>query len=116
MACIFCVNFLCCGAEVEFELGDFDVGDEKPWPAVNPYLKIQNMAEAGLTQEKTSAILYMRPEAVQLWDCLLNESKYIFNISGPPGTGKSSVVWAWACWRARVHRKKIIWLHYSHCN
>jgi hypothetical protein len=68
-------------------------------------IKLQHAKRAGLSE----AILYMREEAKRLMK-FLNDNK-VCNIEGSPGTGKSSLVWAWACSMAR--EEKTLWLHYN---
>ena len=67
------------------------------------------MNEAGLGPGGT--ILYMRSEAVDLWKFLESSDKCM--VDGPPGTGKSSIVWAWACYRAYHKKEKILWMHFN---
>lgn len=64
------------------------------------------MVIAGL--EKTAS-LFLRPMAKALWKFLESEEDYL-NVEGPPATGKSALVWAWACWKA-LNGSKILWLH-----
>ena len=51
----------------------------------------------------------MRPEAVDLWG-KLEANRGIFFEKGLPGTERSFVIWAWACWRAYKYNEAIIWL------
>jgi hypothetical protein len=71
-------------------------------------LKTQLMEKAGL---KNCKMLYIRRDAEELWDALERSSKEnIVYVNGPPGTGKSSLVWTWACYRA-CSNDKIVWMH-----
>ena len=73
------------------------------------FLITQLMKDAGLNEAK---MLFMRPRAVQLWECLqLSPEENIYYVQGLPGTGKSSVIWTWACWCASSEKDKVVWLH-----
>ena len=59
--------------------------------------------------------VFVREETLSLWNAIehtvqLNQN---LRISGPPGTGKSTEAWAWACWKARESKKKVVWFHFS---
>jgi hypothetical protein len=54
----------------------------------------------------------MREQAQSLWKVLDKSAHCIIN--GPPGTGKSSLVWAWACYRGSVCKEHTVWMHYGH--
>eukprot|EP01012_Entosiphon_sulcatum_P021003 TRINITY_DN2581_c0_g1_i5.p1 TRINITY_DN2581_c0_g1~~TRINITY_DN2581_c0_g1_i5.p1 ORF type:complete len:566 (+),score=81.38 TRINITY_DN2581_c0_g1_i5:573-2270(+) len=49
--------------------------------------------------------IYARNEVVQLWQ---NLDHKIHMVTGPPGTGKSTAVWWWAC----TVSKPVIWVHF----
>jgi hypothetical protein len=57
--------------------------------------------------------LYVRRETVDLWSALEQTFLDGWNLSvdGPPGTGKSTEVWAWALWKAVTLKKTITWFH-----
>ena len=62
-----------------------------------------------------NAMLYMRPEAVRLWDKLddsASNEEFALAISGHPGSGKSSTIWEWACWQA-YNKQDVIWLNHE---
>lgn len=51
-----------------------------------------------------------------VWDFLETNTSLACKIEGPPGTGKSSIVWAWACMKAYEKKvPKIVWLHFNQC-
>lgn len=79
----------------------------------NGFMESQNMARnmkiAGLEE---TTMLFMRSEATELLNYLCT-SKSSCIIDGAPGTGKSSVVWAWGCEHARVSKQKVVWLHHK---
>jgi ABC-type polar amino acid transport system ATPase subunit len=60
----------------------------------------------------------VRREVSNLWtfcDEVLSKKKN-GSISGPPGTGKSTTVWAWACHTALKEGLTVTWLHLSLCD
>lgn len=73
------------------------------------YVVPQHMDKAGLLP--SSITLFMRPAAKEMWDILMSHERIL--IEGPPGTGKSVLVWVWAYKMATEEQKKIIWMH---CN
>ena len=38
------------------------------------------------------------------------------NVTGPPGTGKSMVAWAWTCYNSSRNKKNIVWIHVNKGN
>lgn len=61
------------------------------------YLNAHHLLSAGLSTVDSN-ILFMRLEACQLLKKLQGcEDMKSLLIQGPPGCGKSSVVWLWAC-------------------
>ena len=65
-----------------------------------------------------NTMLYMRPEAVRLWDKLddhASNEEFALAISGYPGSGKSSTIWEWACWQA-YNKQDVIWLYHMEMN
>ena len=52
--------------------------------------------------------MFLRPEAVAEWEQLNNFNK-VLHVEGPPGTGKSTIAWAWACFKARD--TNVVWVH-----
>ena len=54
----------------------------------------------------------MRQETVELWRALNSTTNgYKLVVDGPPGTGKSTEVRAWALWKARNYELKVTWYH-----
>jgi hypothetical protein len=53
-------------------------------------------------------LIFVRPEAAALWS-KLETSATALHIEGPPGTGKSTIAWAWAC--AKAQEQKVLWVH-----
>ena len=63
-------------------------------------------------QGNDNLLVFTRKNVVNMWEALeklKNSSKNRLHISGPPGTGKSTVAWAWVCSTARLHN--IVWAH-----
>lgn len=78
-------------------------------PREGDYIKTQYMSKAGLQEV---AMLYLRDCAVDLLRDL-DKIISVLYVEGSPGTGKSSVVWAWACLQG-YRKKSIVWLHLTH--
>ena len=59
--------------------------------------------------------IFVRKETVDLWEKIENTLGCGTNlrITGPPGTGKSTEVWAWALWKARTAKMTITWFHFT---
>ena len=75
------------------------------------YTPVEHLDLAGLDSVPK---LFLRDEAMSLLHFLDNVRpgmKYVIN--GPPGSGKSTLTWAWACDFALNHGVKILWLHYQ---
>jgi predicted NACHT family NTPase len=55
-------------------------------------------------REEEAERMYVREESKLLWETLNNavENKQNLSVNGPPGTGKSTEVWAWALWHAKT--------------
>lgn len=75
------------------------------------FIKTQLLKEAGLHNisklfmRSTCTNLFRELEGMPFGGSLI--------VEGSPGTGKSSMVFAWACWQG-AKKKHIFWLHYSH--
>ena len=86
------------------------------WTDKIPFLKTQLLELAGLTKvgdADPNELLYMREEARELWDFLSKRDtrKKLGLIRGPPGSGKSRVVWSWLCYQSYAYQKNVVWLH-----
>lgn len=47
---------------------------------------------------------------MELWDALNRDGQNL-SVDGPPGTGKSTEVWAWALWKASTDFVTVTWFH-----
>jgi len=65
------------------------------------------MIASGLAEKNDTRRLFVRAEWIELWKKLDGNTNII--LSGPPGTGKSSLVWWWCCWHAQ--RRDLRWTH-----
>mmetsp|Transcript_999 Transcript_999/g.1221 ORF Transcript_999/g.1221 Transcript_999/m.1221 type:complete len:589 (-) Transcript_999:188-1954(-) len=72
------------------------------------FISSKHLKVAGLSTADSN-ILFMREEACQLLKKLQEDEDHSFLIQGPPGSGKSSVVWLWACLMATT--SDIMWVH-----
>ena len=85
------------------------LSDQRPLNVVGEFVDIAQKRIAGFASPKTR--FYVRQESVDLWNEIENVTNEGTNlrVSGPPGTGKSIEVWAWALWKAKTTRKKVLW-------
>jgi len=72
------------------------------------FINLSNLIVAGLDTVDQRR-MYVREEWTKLWKDL-NGDENIF-LTGAPGTGKSSLVWAWCLWRAQ--EETIQWIHFT---
>ena len=70
--------------------------------------KMVNIAGLIPSQEDLTVPLYLREAAVTLLQSLNSQHQSLL-VEGPPGTGKSSLIWLWACTQA--HQQNVLWLH-----
>jgi hypothetical protein len=70
------------------------------------FVKAKHLTAAGWDTDEQ--LLFVRPEAVKLWQKLESFEKAV-HIEGPPGTGKSTIAWAWACYKAKT--QSVLWVH-----
>lgn len=78
------------------------------------FVTIRQKGLAGLSPENSDTMIYVREETVALWEALNHiEDNNSLSIDGPPGTGKSTEVWAWALWKARTANVTVAWCHLS---
>ena len=75
----------------------------------NSFVQTKNLQCGGWTDDEH--LLFIRPEAAALWN-KLNHFDKALHIEGPPGTGKSTIAWAWAC--AMAQQKDVLWVHRDH--
>ena len=67
------------------------------------------------------SLFFVREESVQLWDFLQRsandddpaQSPFNVSVEGPPGTGKSTEVYAWALWVAKTRKVAVVWYQLS---
>jgi hypothetical protein len=79
-------------------------------PAVKSWFKVNNLMCAGLGLTNDEKLLFARDECVKLWS-ELDEIECGMILQGPPGVGKSTEVWAWACHQAIALKKSVLWVH-----
>jgi hypothetical protein len=86
-------------------------GKDNQNPA-DEFLLVSGLDSAGLAKKgRGQKLLYVRNEVSDLF-AFLNISSTISLVSGPPGTGKSSVTWAWACLQAaKGISTSVLWAH-----
>lgn len=84
-------------------------GEQNPCVISGTFVQIHHLNISGL--EESPSRIYVRDDAVSLWKCLSSGKRETF-VFGPPGVGKSTIVWAWAVHTAskgiRAH-----WIHLS---
>jgi hypothetical protein len=86
-----------------------DLHDQQSCDVNDSFVKAENLQCGGWSDEEQ--LLFIRPEAADLWK-QLNEFDKALHVEGPPGTGKSTIAWAWACLQAK--EKSILWVHRDH--
>jgi hypothetical protein len=84
---------------------------QQPLSTAGDFVEVGQKLLAGFDSD--NSLLYVRPEAATLWEALQRASKLNRNLSvgGPPGTGKSTEVWAWALWTAANVHSTVVWYH-----
>jgi hypothetical protein len=87
-----------------------DPCDQDRCDSNTPFVKATNLTCGGWSNDEQ--LLFVRPEAVALWLALDNMDKAL-HVEGPPGTGKSTISWAWACFRAKQNMS-LLWVHRDH--
>jgi hypothetical protein len=86
---------------------------QTPLDALGSFVDVKQKKLAGFSVDECR--LYVRQETVDLWQKLeaTTASNRNLSVDGPPGTGKSTEVWAWALWKAVEKKKKVTWFHFS---
>ena len=76
---------------------------------------MNNLNFSGLTAE-ISTLTFVRPASRLLWGklndvCGSNDKQFLL-LDGPPGVGKSTEVYGWACWRSQCDGSDgVVWVH-----
>jgi hypothetical protein len=74
------------------------------------FLQVSGLDIAGLAESRFGEkLLYVREEVSVLFDFLISSSRTKL-VEGPPGSGKSSATWAWACQKAET-TASVLWAH-----
>lgn len=85
------------------------IGPIEPCNTPGKFVDIAHLVIAGLDLSPSNhRRLYVRQEWDELWKKLCGTQNLY--LSGPPGTGKSSLVWAWCCWFAS-QGNSLVWVH-----
>jgi hypothetical protein len=79
-------------------------------PSVKSWFKVNNLMFAGLDFTNDEKILFAWDKCVKLWS-EIDEIECAMIIQGPPGVGKSTEVWVWACHQAIELKKSVLWVH-----
>ena len=75
------------------------------------FVDVAGLFHAGLAGEDhqtKSKRLFMRPASLLLLDSLRSKNYRALRVFGPPGIGKSCLVWAWACDEYLTRNKKVL--------
>ena len=70
------------------------------------FVKLEHLKLAGLMCP--SECCFIRKAWEDLWSQLVS-GKCNYFLTGPPGTGKSCLVWAWCCWKSQT--APVRWIH-----
>lgn len=91
-----------------FKPGVGDLKKQEPCNISGKLIEVSRLKEAGL--DFNTSVLYVRVEVVRTWEFL--EARHpAAAVYGPPGIGKSTVVWAWACHLATTTNLRLCWIH-----
>ena len=75
------------------------------------HVDVGNLKAGGWPVDKQR--IFVRPQVAGQWrrlqGLLVDENHSTLKVEGPPGTGKSTVAWAWACYMAR--QQSVVWVH-----
>mmetsp|Transcript_27337 Transcript_27337/g.46201 ORF Transcript_27337/g.46201 Transcript_27337/m.46201 type:complete len:584 (-) Transcript_27337:559-2310(-) len=85
--------------------------EQVPLDGQVPFVTVKQKGVAGFFSE--DSLLYVRAETVELWNALNDghDNGVNVRVNGPPGTGKSTEVWAWILWKAKQDRITVTWIH-----
>ena len=75
------------------------------------HVDVCNLKAGGWPVDKQR--IFVRPQVACQWrrlqGLLEDKDHSTLKVEGPPGTGKSTVAWAWACYMAR--QQSVVWVH-----
>jgi predicted PilT family ATPase len=84
----------------------YDLLEQAPFINSGSFVEVQqkSLAFKLKVQDEEAEMMYVREECKLLWETLNKavEHKQNLSVNGPPGTGKSTEVWAWALWHAKT--------------
>eukprot|EP00750_Incisomonas_marina_P022424 INCI4969.11.p1 GENE.INCI4969.11~~INCI4969.11.p1 ORF type:complete len:503 (-),score=80.44 INCI4969.11:978-2486(-) len=76
------------------------------------HVDVGNLKAGGWPVDKQR--IFVRPQVAGQWrrlqGLLVDENHSTLKVEGPPGTGKSTVAWAWACFLAG-YGHAVVWVH-----
>ena len=79
----------------------------------NTYVHTNSQILGGLVGEdgkNINPLMFVRPKVVEMWNELEKiQPRTQLHVRGPPGTGKTTVAWAWACFTAQ--QNNVLWVH-----
>ena len=83
-----------------------------PIRAAGTFYQLKQFQHTGSSIHTRNVVpLYIRKEAMDLWQSLssfVTGRKTTLYVHGPPGTGKSSITWAWTC--TNSNSREILWV------
>eukprot|EP00750_Incisomonas_marina_P022423 INCI4969.10.p1 GENE.INCI4969.10~~INCI4969.10.p1 ORF type:complete len:764 (-),score=110.16 INCI4969.10:50-2176(-) len=75
------------------------------------HVDVCNLSAGGWPVDKQR--IFVRLQVAGQWrrlqELLVDEDHSTLKVEGPPGTGKSTVTWAWACYVAQ--QRSVVWVH-----
>jgi len=89
----------------------YDLPPQDPCDGTKPVVKISSLFASGL-ETIPELFLYVRDEVKDVWKALETNTSSVL-IQGPPGSGKSSICWCWACYISTIQQKNVLWIHFS---
>jgi hypothetical protein len=73
------------------------------------FITLYHLKRSGLNRNDDQHLFFVREEWTKLWNSALSGMTDNLVISGPPGCGKSSLVWAWCLFYGKDHI--VQWIH-----
>ena len=81
----------------------------------NQFVRTHSRTFSGLIRpnddHNANLLIFVRPSVVEMWNALDKMEGGQLHVLGSPGTGKTTVAWAWACFKAQ--QRNVLWANIS---